>query len=132
VAIAEPLAEQMHLAENGAERIANLMSDSRGQSSDACELLGADELGLVLDNSLGEAIEGRRYLLKLVHCRLWHSTRKIAGNDLFGGPCHVAERPNDGTLQHESDTTKEENDVDGDDDNESDGIADDEKWPGQR
>jgi hypothetical protein len=122
----------MHLAENGAERIANLMSDSCGQSSDACELLGPDELGLVLDNSLGEAIEGRRYLLKLVHWRLRHSTRKIAGNDLFGRPCHVAERPNDGTLQHESDTTKEENDVDGDDDNENDGIAHDEKRPRQR
>ena len=48
-AVAQSCAQQMNLAEDGAERVADLVRDAGGQSADARQLLGADELRLVLE-----------------------------------------------------------------------------------
>src|SRR5689334_13062785 len=106
--LAKPLAQAMHLAKNGAKGISYLLRDAGSKLSNARQLLSANQLRLVLDHAFGEPIEGRGNLVQLPHRRLRHSTREIAGDDLFGCSNELTKRPYDRALQQERGATDEE------------------------
>ena len=78
------LAQHVRVAADGPERIADLVSDTGGETADAGDLLEMRALRLLLENARGHAIDAAGESRKFSWTSARHAPRQVALGDRFG------------------------------------------------
>ena len=107
-------AQDVGVAVERTERIADLVRDARGESPDARELLGAHELRLLLEQALGHAIHAVGQLVELERIVRGDAASQVARGDRLSGSGGVAQRAHDEPVDLEGAERDDDHDVDGD------------------
>src|SRR5437867_9574200 len=85
----------MDVAIYGSERIADLVSDSGGKTTDARHFLNADEMRALLEQSVGHSVHAVGEVVHLTRFARRQATCEIARGYRLGGSHRVAQRAQD-------------------------------------